>query len=160
MLNQRPVLIFGFLVVFLLACVAGILSLTLFIQNVVAGSGMNCSTHGMISNTPSAPTVTVQEYFDALKNKDYNRACTYFDPKGTINVGKKGQPVSTELLKSLAAKKGALKSYSIVNTLVSSGNTVVIVVNVRRSNQNQLYELHLSLRQEAGGWKIMNEDGI
>src|SRR6266852_4200682 len=125
MLNQRPGLIFGFFVVFLLACVVGILSLTLFIQNVVAGSSMNCSNRGLISNTPSAPTVTVQEYFDALKNKDYNRACTYFDPKGTINVGKKGQPVSTELLKSLAAKKGALKSYSIVAMSTGTGNIVV-----------------------------------
>jgi hypothetical protein len=142
MLNQRPGLILGFLVVFLLACVAGILSVTLFFQNV------------------SGPTVTVQEYFNALKNKDYNRAYTYFDPKGTINDGKKDQPVSSKLLNSLDEKKGALKSYSIVNTLVSPGNTVIIVVDVRRSNQNQPYKLHLSLREEAGGWKIIREDGI
>lgn len=160
MLNQRPGLIFGFFVVFLLGCVGGLLSVTLFIQNVVAGSGVNCSTRGLTSNTPSALTVTVQEYFDALKNKDYNRACAYFDPKGTIYVGKKGQPVSAELLKSLDAKKRTLKSYSIVGMSVGTGNIVVIVVDVARSSRSQPYELYLSLQQEGGGWKIKYEDGL
>ncbi len=160
MLNQRPGLILGFFVVLLLACVAGVLSVTLYIQNVTAGSSGNCSTRGVTSITASYPTVTVREYLDALKNKDYNRACTYFDPKGTIDVGKKSQLVSAELLKSLDTKKGTLISYRIVNTLVTSENTIVIVVDVKRSDQNQPYKLHLSLRQEVGGWKIIHGDGL
>jgi hypothetical protein len=160
MLNLKPGLILGFFVVLLIACVVGILSITLFIQNVVASSDGNCSTRGVTTNAPSDPTVTVQKYFYAVKNKDYNRACTYFDPKGTINVGKKVQLVSIGLLKSLGAKKGILKSFNIVAMSIGTGNIVVIVVDVTRSNRNQPYELHFSLQQEGGGWKIKHEDDL
>lgn len=155
MLNQRLWLILGFLVVFLLACTAGLFSIILSIQN-----ANNCKTVGAASITASDPTVTVREYFVALKNKDFNKACTYFDPTGTIEAGNKSQPVSSELLKSLNVNKGVLQSFSIIDRMPGTENTVIIVVDVTRSDQDRPSELRLTLQKGAGGWKIRKVNGL
>ena len=155
MLNQRLWLILGFLVVFLLACTAGLFSIILYIQN-----ASNCKSVGVASITASDPTVTVQEYFVALKNKDFNKACTYFDPRGTIDKGNKSQPVSSELLKSLDVNKGVLQSFSIIDRMPGTENTVIIVVDVTRSDQDQPSELRFTLQKGAGGWNIRKVNGL
>lgn len=157
MANQRSRLVFGFFLAFLLACVAGVLSIVLLVQDANAG---NCATGGTTFMSSANSSSIVQDYLAALKNKDYNKACSYFDPKSTIHVGKIDQPVSATLLQKLDAQKGKLGSYRIIDTLSGPGNMVIIAVDVMRGSRNLQYKLHITLQQEVGGWKITYVDSL
>jgi len=146
MLNQRFWLTLVFSAILLLACIAGVLSVTLYIHN--------------LPIIPPDPTRTVQAYYNALKNKDYNQAHTYFDPRGTIDFDRKSQPVSVGLLRNLDRQQALLQSYRIVNKSFFSQNTVLVFADITRSGQNQPYEVHLLLQQEGNGWKIIYVDGL
>jgi hypothetical protein len=160
MLNRNPGLIFGFLVILLIACFMGLLSMTLLIQNVVATSSGNCSTRGITNDAPSNPTATVQKYFYAMKNKDYDQACSLFDLKATIEIGKKDRPFSPQLMKSVAGGKNAWKSYSIISISNGTANQVIISVDVIHGSKNQPTVIQAWLQQEGGGWMIDREDVI
>lgn len=149
MLNHRLWLKLVFSAVLLLACIAGVLNVVLYIHNVPPPIII-----------PPDPTSTVQKYYNALKHKDYNQAHTYFDPQGTIYVDRKGQPVSVELFRNLDKQQATLQSYSIVKKSFFSRNTVMVFADITRSGQDQPYEVHLLLQQEGNGWKIIYVDGL
>jgi hypothetical protein len=146
MLNQRLRLTLVFFAVLLLVCITGVLSLVVIIRNVPPNID---------------PTKAVLAYYNALRNKEYNQADTYFDPQGIIDVDGKGQLVSVKLIMNLYGKKSTLKSYNIVKKSFFSQNTVIVFADITRSGQNQPYEVHLLLQfQEGNGWKIIYVDGL
>jgi hypothetical protein len=146
MLNQRLRLTLVFFAVLLLVCITGVLSLVVIIRNVPPNID---------------PTKAVLAYYNALRNKEYNQADTYFDPQGIIDVDGKGQLVSVKLIMILYGKKSTLKSYNIVKKSFFSQNTVIVFADITRSGQNQPYEVHLLLQfQEGNGWKIIYVDGL
>lgn len=149
MLNQRLWLTLVFSAVLLLACIAGVLSIVLYIRILPPVPALTID-----------PTKTVLAYYNALRNKDYNQAHTYFDPQGTIDVDRKGQPVSVGLLRNLDRQQTPLQSYSIVKKSFFSQNTVIVFADITRSGQGQSYEVHLLLQQEGNGWKIIYVDGL
>ena len=148
MLNQRFWLTLVFSAVLLLACIAGVLSVVLYIHN--------------LPIIPPDPTRTVQAYYNALNNKNYDQAHTYFDPRGTIGFDRKGQPVSVGLIRNLDRQQALLQGYRIIKIYKSfiSQNTVLVFADITRSGQNQPYEVHLFLQQEGNGWKIIYVDGL
>ena len=149
MLNQRFWLTLVFSAVLLLACIVGVLSVVLYLHNLPVPPII-----------PPDPTRTFQAYYNALKNKDYNKAHTYFDPRGTIDFDGKGQPVSVGLLRNLDRQQSLLQSYKIVKKSFFSQNTALVFADITRSGQNQPYEVHLLLLQEGNGWKIIYVDGL
>ncbi len=151
-LNSRFVLLLGFIIVFILACAGGVISLVMYV-------GMQNQPGTSISSKE-----LVQEYYSALKNKNYAKAISYFDPKGTIENDGVPQQVSLSQLHDLDTNVGQMQKYQVNDpTPVSNtANEVMITITVtrQRSLRARPYTVSLILKQEKGGWKIISADGI
>jgi len=115
----------------------------------------------VITNHNSAMAIATQ-YYDAVKSQDYASAFTYLDPQGiTVGGHSLTQSRYIQAARTIDAQKGVVSSYSIASTAINSTNgvnTAAFTVSVTRREQS--YAVHLQLRQEDSGWKIVSIDNI
>jgi NTF2-like N-terminal transpeptidase domain len=136
-------IVLGIIVVLVLACIGGAIALFNFVTN-------------------NGATNTVNQYYTAVEQQDYATAYTYLDSSG---IGLNGQALTQALYiqanQTIDFAKGKVSSYAITSTSNNSNNgvnTAAITVSVTRNGQS--YDVHLQLRQESNGWKIVQTDNI
>ncbi len=114
---------------------------------------------GFFARTVAAPTNTVDQYYTAIKNQNYDTAYSYVDPNLTASNGQPlTQQIYTTAAQALDAVKGQVSSYSVGSISVNN-NITSITVSVTRTNA-PAYDVHLQLKQESGTWKIISYDNI
>jgi len=141
--NQRLGLTFAIAIAFVLACMGGVMSLRLY--------------------NSSPIQLTIQDYYEAIKIKDYNTAYGYFASNGTIvNAQGRAQRVSIDLLKNLNAAKGELVAYVIRSSIIETGGIALVTVSVQRHShgQEKSYDVYLKLSRVGENWKIVSTNGI
>ena len=114
---------------------------------------------GFFAKTVAAPAITVDQYYTAVKNQDYNTAFTYISTNLTAS---NGQTLTQELYSTAAQAldtvKGKVTNFS-VGSLSTSNNVATVTVSVTRGNASP-YDVHLQLQQVNGSWKITSYDNI
>lgn len=108
--------------------------------------------------TNNGATSAVNQYYMAVEQQDYATAYTYLDTSG---IGPNGQSLTQALYQAIDIARGKVSSYSITSTSINPNNgvnTAAITVNVTRNGQS--YDVHLQLKQESNGWKIVRTDNI
>jgi hypothetical protein len=100
------------------------------------------------------PVPVAANYGLAFMRQDYASAYADLDSQATIN----GQKVDEQTFRNLAttadAQKGKVTGYS----LDGSNSTSLFTMTVHRGGRN--YQVHLQLKLEGSGWKIISVDGI
>src|SRR5437868_908219 len=96
-LNYRFLLLLALVVVLLLASVAGVFSFALYnsinatpskpSHPTVLPQHTSVKKSSTLTPVNANPTIVVREYCDALRNKNYNTAYSFFDPQGTVGEG-------------------------------------------------------------------------
>ena len=104
----------------------------------------------------AGPTVAATEYYQAIKNQNYNTAYTYWD---TSNVAVQGQQLSQQAFVSAAqlidTTKGPVSSFSVTP---NSNDPSQVTVTVTRNGTT--YDVLLQLHQVNGNWKIFKANNI
>lgn len=154
--NGRSILLLSFIIVFILACTGGVTSLVFYIE--MQNQPTQCSGNSV--GTPICAKELVQEYYFALKNKNYAKAISYFDPEGTIVVPGVHHQVLLSQLPDLDTDAGQMQEYQVNDPISVSNkaNEVTITVTVTRQviRHARKYMVHLILKQEKEGWKIIS----
>ena len=127
-----------------------------------AACGIFAYTAGRQAVNAAGPTLAATEYYAYLKQGDYNKAYSLVDPNATFTVNGQTVPVTNETAFTDAAQAadqgaGAITQVS-ASPQVSSGNTNDVTVTVTRGSNS--YDVHLTLQQENGSWKVVSADGI
>ncbi len=134
-------IVLGIIVVLVLACVGGAIALVV---------------------TNNGATNAVNQYYMAVEQQDYATAYTYLDTSGiALNGQSLTQALYIQANQAIDIARGKVSSYAITSTSTNSNNgvnTAAITVNVTRNGQS--YDVHLQLKQESNGWKIVRTDNI
>jgi hypothetical protein len=105
------------------------------------------------------PAYTVNQYYTAVKNQNYNTAFSYISTDMTTSTGQTlTQDLYTTAAQLLDTAKGKVTNYSVGN-ISSSNNVTSVTVTVTRANAPP-YDVHLQLQQVNGSWKITSYDNI
>jgi hypothetical protein len=135
--------------------VLGSLIGVLFLTALVAGSAF-FAVRSFFQQTDRSLPVVASYGLDFIR-QDYADAYTKLDSRATIN----GQHVDQQSFIALATTAdthyGTVSGYSIDSPLQGNDPTYV-TITVHRSNQN--YQIHLQLKLEGNGWKIISADGV
>ena len=103
------------------------------------------------------PTVVADEYYTALKNRDYPKAYTYWDSSGNTTV--QGKQATEEefaiLAQTVDTVKGPVTSFSAAP---DSNDPSLVTVTVTRNGTP--YDVQLQFQQVNGSWKIVKASGI
>lgn len=105
------------------------------------------------NQTGVAPTAVAQAYYQALKNKDYNKAYTYLSTDAATTQGQKlGQAAFVALAQSRDQEWGPIQSY---DSQLDTSDPTMVIMTVSRT-QNQRYHSHLQIKKG----KIVSLDNI
>jgi len=114
---------------------------------------------GFFAKTVAGPAITVDQYYTAVKNQDYNTAYSYISPNTTTSTGKTlTQQLYTVAAQGLDTLKGKVTNFS-VGSVSTSNNVASVTVSVTRGSDSP-YDVHLQLQQVNGSWKIISYDNI
>jgi len=114
---------------------------------------------GFFARTVAGPAITVDQYYTAVKNQDYNTAYSYISPNTTTSTGKTlTQQLYTVAAQGLDTLKGKVTNFS-VGSVSTSNNVASVTVSVTRGSDSP-YDVHLQLQQVNGSWKIISYDNI
>jgi len=114
---------------------------------------------GFFAKTVAGPAITVDQYYTAVKNQDYNAAYSYISPNTTTSTGKTlTQQLYTVAAQGLDTLKGKVTNFS-VGSVSTSNNVASVTVSVTRGSDSP-YDVHLQLQQVNGSWKIISYDNI
>jgi hypothetical protein len=107
------------------------------------------------------PQITVQQYYQAVKQQDYTTAYSFLTSDATVSVNGQSVPVSGESSFQTAATTldttlGTVSSYT---TNTQGSDTSHVTVTVTRSRGGS-YKVHLVLVKVGNNWKIQSADGI
>jgi len=134
-------IVLGIIVVLVLACVGGAIALVV---------------------TNNGATNAVNQYYMAVEQQDYATAYTYLDTSGiALNGQSLTQALYIQANQAIDIARGKVSSYAITSTSTNSNNgvnTAAITVNVTRNGQS--YDVHLQLKQESNGCKIVRTNNI
>ena len=125
-----------------------------------AGCGIFFYSVGKQATNFVGPAITVGEYYQFLKQGDYSRAYTFVDPNASYTVGGQTVTVSNEqsfaqAAQSVDASQGTITSIQTGQTTTDTTHMTMIV-----TRNGSPYDVHLTLQQEGGSWKIIAADGI
>jgi hypothetical protein len=114
---------------------------------------------GFFAKTVAAPTSTVDQYYTAIKNQNYDTAYSYLAPNLTASNGQQlTQAIYKTAAQALDTVKGTVSNFTIGNISVNN-DTASMTVTVKRANASA-YDVHLQLKQVSGTWKITSYDNI
>ncbi|MDQ2905841.1 MAG: hypothetical protein M3Y81_20150 [Chloroflexota bacterium] len=135
-----------------LAVVGGLLVLA------CGGCGLSLYIIGSRAASTVGPTFAATEYYQGLKDHSYTLSYVQLANNATIQ----GQSITTpdeltQLAQNADTQNGPITSYHIVpNT--GDPNSGSITVTVTRNGSP--YDVHLTMTQVGGTWKISQADGI
>ena len=114
---------------------------------------------GFFAKTVAGPAITVDQYYSAVKNQNYNTAYSYISTNMTASNGQAlTQELYTTAAQALDTVKGKVTNYS-VGSVSTSNNIANVTVSVTRGSASP-YDVHLQLQQVNGTWKITSYDNI
>jgi Domain of unknown function (DUF4878) len=135
----------------ILAIVASVLVVIATIVVLLRLNGNNNSA------AQSAASQVAQNFYAAVKDKDYTKAYTYFADQQQAKITQ----YSFELVaQQQDTQNGAVTNYTIVrfDRDTNYPDQATIMMHVTRGSSNQ-YDVHLQMIQQSnGGWKILEED--
>jgi hypothetical protein len=102
------------------------------------------------------PTITVDQYYTAIKVQDYARAYTFLDASLTSSMT---QEQFIALARQSDAAAGIVSSVQTIMPDIASNPAERVIVQATRSNGTS-YTVHLQLHQVGNEWKITAFDGI
>ena len=125
-----------------------------------AGCGIFFYNVGKQATNIVGPAFAVGEYYQFLKQGDYSKAYTFVDPNASYTVGGKAVTVSDEqsfaqAAQSVDATDGTITSIQTGQTTTDTTHMTMII-----TRNGSSYDVHLTLQQESGSWKIIAADGI
>ncbi len=137
-----------------LAIIGGVLLLSCAVCGITFVAGV-----GFFAKTIAGPAITVDQYYTAVKNKDYNTAYSYISTNLTASNGQNlTQELYTTAAQALDTVKGNVTNFS-VGTPSINNNVASVTVSVTRGSSAP-YDVHLQLQQVNGSWKITSYDNI
>jgi limonene-1,2-epoxide hydrolase len=104
-----------------------------------------------VQNQLSSPSITVEDFYSALHQQDYQTAYSKFstEAQNSLSESRFEQTMSAADLVS-----GGVETYSIV-TATTSGSTATVTVDVvRRGDTTMATVFQLTLVQEQQTWRI------
>jgi ABC-type transporter MlaC component len=114
---------------------------------------------GFFAKTVAGPAITVDQYYTAVKNQNYNTAFSYISTNMTASNGQTlTQELYTTAAQALDTVKGKVTNFS-VGSVSTSNNIANVTVSVTRGSASP-YDVHLQLQQVNGTWKITSYDNI
>ena len=106
------------------------------------------------------PAFTVGEYYQYLKQGDYSKAYTFVDPNASYTVGGQAVTVSDEQSFAQAAQSVDSANGTITSIQAGTNTTDTTHMTMTITRNGSPYDVHLTLQQENGSWKIIAADGI
>jgi hypothetical protein len=103
------------------------------------------------------PVLVTSQYYEALKEQEYNLAYSYLDSHASIQGRHVSLATFTRLAQTADTTKGKV-TQDAPASFTTTGNTARIIMQVTRSKQT--YPVSLQLRKEGNDWKIINADRI
>ena len=137
-----------------LGIIAGILVLG------CAGCGIFFYNVGKQATNIVGPAFAVGEYYQYLKQSDYSRAYTFVDPNASYTVGGQTVTVSDEQSFAQAAQSVDASQGTITDIQSGTNTTDTTHMTMTITRNGSPYDVHLTLQQEGGSWKIIAADGI
>nr|BBH93659.1 hypothetical protein KTA_18580 [Thermogemmatispora argillosa] len=120
-----------------------------------------CALLGFVAFLTSNPDSTVNSYYSAIQQQDYNRAYSYL-AIDTLTVQGEDMGASESGFALVAAavdrQAGTVTSYSITSSS-TNGDEATVTVHVTRSS-GIAYDVHLQLTKISDEWKITQLDNI
>ncbi len=113
-------------------------------------------------NTLAGPTVTVDNYYKAVTQKNYSLAYSYLANNATLTSQNQKVPTGsqqdyTTSARLLDSNIGSVISYKVATT---NNNTLLIINTTRNKNAHSvLYSVRFTMIQEDGAWKIKDMNG-
>lgn len=112
--------------------------------------------------TLAGPTVTVDNYYQAVTQKNYNLAYSYLTNNATLTSQNQKVPIGPQQdyvtsARLLDSNIGSVTSYKVATT----SNSTLLLINITRSKN--AHSIHYSARftmvQVDGNWKIKDMNG-
>jgi hypothetical protein len=100
------------------------------------------------------PARVAASYYQAFMTQDYPKAYAELESQANINGQKVHEQTFRHLATTADAQQGRVTGYS----LDSRNSASLFTVTVHRGGQNDT--VHLQLKLEGSGWKIISADGI
>jgi ABC-type transporter MlaC component len=114
---------------------------------------------GFFAKTVAGPAITVDQYYTAVKNQNYNTAYSYISSNMTTSTGNTlTQELYTTAAQALDTVKGKVTNFS-VGSVSTSNNVASVTVSVTRGSESP-YDVQLQLQQVNGSWKITSYNNI
>jgi hypothetical protein len=137
-----------------LAIVGGIIVLA------CAGCGIFAYIAGKTAVNVAGPAITAGEYYQFVKQQNYAKAYTLLDKNTTITIAGRSVPGPDQqsfvtAAQAVDASIGPVSNFSV---RPNSSDTSHLTVTLTRGSQT--YDVHLTLAQLGGSWKITSMDGI
>src|SRR6266480_2160608 len=99
-----------------LAIIAGLIVLSCAVCGILFANGV-----GFFAKTVAGPAITVDQYYTAVKNQDYNAAYSYISPNTTTSTGKTlTQQLYTVAAQGLDTLKGKVTNFSVGSVSTSN----------------------------------------
>ncbi|MBX5458724.1 MAG: DUF4878 domain-containing protein [Thermogemmatispora sp.] len=120
-----------------------------------------CALVGFIAALKTNADSTVNDYYSAIKQQDYQQAYSYLLTDTLTIQGKRisvTQGSFVLIAQALDQQNGPVTSYSITSSS-TIGGTATVVVHVTRSS-GLAYDVYLQLTQIDNEWKITQLDNI
>lgn len=124
-------------VVVLVACIVSAVSLT-------AGA---LALNDQLTN----PGTTVQRFYSALHQQDYNLAYSYFSKNLKAHIS---QSAFADQYGSYDQVKGVIQNYPVQSSTIDTSTATITVAVVRRSNDSTAQLQTLGLTKEGNDWHI------
>jgi hypothetical protein len=112
--------------------------------------------------TLAGPTVTVDNYYEAVLQKNYSLAYSYLASNATLTSQNQKIPIGpqqdyTTSSQLLDSHIGSVIGYKVATT---SNNSLLIINTIRSKNAHSIhYTVHFTMIQEDGTWKIKDMNG-
>jgi hypothetical protein len=127
----------------------GILAVVCIIGGAFLVWGLGSAIH-----TVGGPTIASDQYYNAIRDKDYTRAYTFLGSGVKAGLS---QEAFTQQAQQQDGAYGRVSEFSYTNVPV--GDPANATLTVTRANGTS-YTVHLEIRQEGGAWKITSFDRI
>jgi hypothetical protein len=125
-----------------------------------AGCGIFTYFAGKAAVNLAGPAFTVGEYYQFVKQQDYAQAYALLDRNATISIAGRSLPAPDEQSFATAAQTVDTSLAPVSNFSVQPNGSDTSHLTVRVTRGSQTYDVHLTLTQVGGSWKIASMDGI
>ncbi len=131
--------------------VVAILLLSCFVSTIQLAVGI-----GQAARPFARPSMTVDQYYTAIRNQDYAQAYTFLDASLTTSMT---QEQFIQMARSRDTAEGVISKLETIAPDFARNPAEYVIVTATRSHGTS-YTVHLQLRQVGQNWKITSFDRI